>query len=114
MIHDNSTKYMDEDQFAYDEKSGKKGLIKQDTEFFNDEDYIPGKSVRVKRVSKSSHEDWKVFVNGEEDLILKGTRFSAKEREYLRTTDGVMFIINGIKCGWKSVSEFKRQLEGKL
>jgi hypothetical protein len=107
-------KYADDDQFVYDEKGGKKGsFIKQDSEFFNDEDYVPGKSVRVKRISTNSHEDWRIFVNEQEALVLKGIRFTAKEREFLRTTEGVMFIINGIKSGWKSVSEFKRQLQVK-
>jgi len=115
MIENAYNKYADEDQFSYDEKGGKKGsFIKQDSEFFNDEDYVPGKSVRVKRVSSSSHEDWKVFVNQEEFFILKGIRFTSKERDFLRTTDGVMFIISGIKSGWKSVSEFKRQMIGKV
>jgi hypothetical protein len=105
-------KYLDDDQFMYGEKGNKKlSLIKQDSEFFNDEDYIPGNSVRVKRVSNSSHEDWKVFINEEERLILKGIRFSSKEKDFLRTIEGVTFIIDGIKNGWKSVSEFKRQLQ---
>jgi hypothetical protein len=111
-MKENIKKYSDDDQFAYDEKSANKGsFIKHDSEFFNDEDYVPGKSVRVKRLSSKTHEDWKVFVNEEEFIVLKGIRFSTKERDFLRTTDGVMFIINGIKNGWKSVSEFKRQLQ---
>jgi hypothetical protein len=105
-------KYLDDDQFVYDEKSGKKSsFLKQDSEFFNDEDYVPGKSVRAKRVCKGTCEDWKVFVNEQEVLVLKGIRFTTKEKEFLRTTEGVMFIINGIKSGWRSVSEFKRQLQ---
>jgi hypothetical protein len=108
-------KYADDDQFAYDEKSGKKGSgLKHDSEFFNDEDYIPGNSVRVKRIRSNSHEDWKVFVNGEELIILKGIRFTSKERDFLRTSNGVIFIVDGVKQGWKSVSEFKRQLQGKV
>lgn len=113
-LHDNSYKYIEDDQFVYDEKTGKKGsFIKHDSEFFNDEDYVPGNSVRVKRVASNSTEDWKVFVNEEELLVLKGIRFTSKERDFLRTTEGVMFIINGIKSGWKSVSEFKRQMQEK-
>ena len=112
MIGTEYSKYADEDQFAYDEKAGKKGsFIKQDSEFFNDEDYVPGKSVRVKRVTSNSHEDWKIFIDEEEALVLKGIRFTSKEKEFLRTAGGVMFVINGIKSGWKSVSEFKRQLQ---
>jgi hypothetical protein len=107
-------KYTDDNQFIYDEKSKKSSFIKQDSEFFNDADYVPGKSVRVKRISTSSREDWKIFVNEQEFLILKGLRFTTKEKEFFRTTDGVMFIINGIKNGWKSISEFKRQLQAKV
>jgi hypothetical protein len=115
MIDHSYNKYSDDNQFSYDEKGGKKNsFIKQDSEFFNDEDYVPGKSVRVKRISTNSHEDWRVFMNEQEILVLKGIRFTAKEREFLRTTEGVMFVINGIKSGWKSVSEFKRQMQGNV
>ena len=113
-VENSYSKYAEEDPFSYDEKGKKGSFIKQDSEFFNDEDYVPGKSVRVKRVSLNSHEDWKIFVNEEEVLILKGIRFTSKERDFIRTANGVMFVINGIKNGWKSVSEFKRQLERKL
>lgn len=108
-------KYVEDDQFVYDEKSGKKGsFIKHDSEFFNDDDYVPGKSVRVKRICSGSNEDWKIFVNSDEFMIIKGTRFTSKERDFLRTANGLMFIIEGIKLGWKSVSEFKRNIQSKI
>lgn len=112
----NDKKYIiDDDQFAYDEKSGKKNsFIKQDSEFFNDDDYVPGNSVRVKRIANNSGEDWKIFINKEEFLVLKGTRFSSKEKEFLRTAAGVLFIIDGAKKGWDTVSEYKRQLQSKI
>lgn len=105
-------KYLNEnDQFFYDENSSKNGFLKQDSELFNEEDYVPGSLVRVKRVCKNSAEDWKILIDNKEVLILKGTRFTAKEREYLRSAKGVLFVINGIKSGWNSVSEFKRQIK---
>lgn len=110
--HDNSyDKYLVEnDQFFYDESASKKGsFLKQDTELFNDDDYIPGKSIQVKRISEP--EDWKVLIDGKEHLILKGSRFTTKEREYLRTVNGILFIVSGVKKGWDSVSEFKRQMK---
>lgn len=105
-------KYLAEnDQFFYDENgSGKGSFIKQDSELYNEEvASIPGASVRVKRIDS----DWKVFVNGVEVLILKGSRFTTKEREWLQTTPGFQFLIEGAKKGWNSVSEFKRQLKDK-
>lgn len=113
--HDNSyDKYLVEnDQFFYDENTSKKGsFLKQDTELFNEEDDVPGKSIQVKRIPDP--EDWNVLVDGQEYLLLKGTRFTAKEREFLRTPPGILFLILGVKSGWKSVSEFKRQMAEQI
>ena len=112
MRQDNSyDRYLIDDNFFYDEQSSKKGqFLKQDTELFNEDDDIPGDSIRVKRNSRQKQEDWVVWVNKKEYLTLKGTRFSVRERKFLRSADGVLFIISGVKNGWKSVSEFKRQL----
>lgn len=108
-------KYLNEnDQFFYDEHNTKKGsFLKQDSELFNDEDNIPGLSIRVKRVSHPK-EDWKVLINNKEALVIKGNRFTAKEREFLRSANGMLFIVNGIKKGWKTVSEIKRQVQAVL
>lgn len=111
--HENSyDKYLTEnDQFFYDEQNNKKGaFLKQDSELFNEDDAIPGDSVRVKKIGS----DWQIYVNNEEYLLLKGTRFTVGERMFLCTPSGVQFILNGTKQGWKSVSEFKKQLKDKL
>jgi len=108
-VKDNSySKYLTEnDNFFYDEKTAKKSsLSKQDSELFNEEDYVPGKSVRV----KVSDDGWQVLIDGDEFLMLRSSRFSAKERKFLETPDGLKFVIAGINSGWNSVSEFKRQI----
>jgi hypothetical protein len=106
-------KYLIEnDQFFYDEQNNKKGaFLKQESELFNEEEAaIPGASVRARLVDG----DWSVLVNGEEFLVLKGSRFTAAERKFLCTKEGVQFIVAGVKQGWNSVSEFKRQLKDKV
>lgn len=106
-------KYLIEnDQFFYDEQNNKKGsFLKQDSELYNEEEAaIPGTSIRAKLVDG----DWVVLVNGEEYLVLKGTRFTVKERNFLCTLEGGQFIIQGVRQGWNSVSEFKRQLKDKI
>ena len=115
--HENSyDKYLTEnDQFFYDEQNNKKGsFLKQDSELFNEDDDIPGQSIQVKRISYPPKEDWKVLINDKEHLLLRGTRFTSKEREFLRSVEGTLFIVHGTKQGWKSVSEFKRQLKDKI
>ena len=105
--HDNTyDRYIESDQFIYDENRSMKSFIKQDDEELN----IPGNSVRVKLVDS----DWKIFVNENEVLLLKGSRFTSKEREWLQTKNGFLFLLMGAKQGWNSVSEFKRQLKDKL
>lgn len=107
--------YSEQDSFAYDEKQSKQGIFsKHDCELFLDENDIPGDVVRVKRVCKSGNEDWKIFVGEKEKVVLKGSRFVEKEKEFLRSPSGMLFMINGAKAGWNSVSEFKRQLKEKL
>jgi len=116
--YDNSyDKYLSEhDQFLYDENGKKGSFLKQDSELFNEESYVPGRCIRVKRLvsTASPIEDWQVLIDNKEHMILKGTRFTSAEREFLRTTQGVVFIIDGIKSNWKSISEFKKQLKGKV
>ncbi len=116
MNHNSYDKYLTEnDQFFYDEHDNQKGLIiKQDSELYNEEDDIPGDSVQVKRIFQSSKENWQIFVNNEKYLLLRGTRFTTRERNFLRSVEGTLFIIRGTKQGWKSVSEFKRQLKDKV
>lgn len=108
--HDNYDKYKDHDQFVYDENSSGKSFIKQDSELYNEEEAaIPGSSVRV----KCTNTDWKIYINGVEVLVLKESRFTAKERDWLQTTQGFLFLLNGAKQGWNSVSEFKRQIKDR-
>jgi hypothetical protein len=109
----NYDKYIESNEFLYDESSGQKTSLRQDNELFNDSDNIPGSVVRVKRTNKDS-ENWTIFKDGKEFLVLKGQRFSAKEKEFLRTSSGVLFIINGIKSGLKTIADFKREISDQV
>lgn len=111
--HENSyDKYLVEnDQFFYDEQSNKKGaFLKQDSELYNEDEDLPGSSVRIKK----NGSDWQIYVNNEEFLLLKGSRFTVGERMFLCSPTGVQFLLEGAKLGWKSVSEFKRQIKNKV
>lgn len=108
-------KYIDEkDDFFVehaDSKFSATGSLRNDFELFDDDSYIKQDLISVKRIVSNGLENWKVFKNKNTILILKGNRFTKKEKEFLRTPAGVSFIIQGYKNGWKSVSEFKRQLK---
>lgn len=108
--------YTENDSFAYDEKQPKQVFfVKNDCELFLDENDIPGNVVQVKRIcGKDGSENWKLLVDKQEKLLLKGSRFTEKEKEFLRSPTGMLFMINGVKCGWNSVSEFKKRIKENL
>lgn len=113
---DGSKKYIDEkDEFFVEDNSDSKfsqfGTLKNDLELFDDDSYVPQDLISVRRIAYNKKEDWKIFKNKETVMVLKGARFTKKEKEFLRSKEGVSFIIKGYKDGWRSVSEFKRQLK---
>ena len=108
-------RYSVDDGLHFDETIfPKSNSLRQDHELFDDNDYVPNDLVNVKRVKCKNGYDWEIYCNGSCEIILTGYRFKKKEKKFLETSDGMNFIITGFKCGWKSVSEFKRQLEKYL
>lgn len=89
------------------------GLSKADMELFKDEDYKPTDVIHVKRIDlpKKAGEDWEIYVNDEVALVLKGTRFTNKEKEFFKTVDGIRFLMSSFKNGAKSVVKIKELLK---
>lgn len=108
---------INEDEYNIDEekfKGGNLGFLRQETELFDDGSYIVHELINARRIELSrGGEDWEILKDKKPVLTLKGVRFTKKERAYLRSVEGMLFIVNGYKLGWKSVSEFKRQLKKK-
>lgn len=110
-------KDLEEDDYSLDEDSVKAGTsLRQDNELFDEESYKPGTLISVKRhvFSSSKEEDWGIYSDKTCVMNLKGSRFSKKEKEFLRTVNGVNFIISGYKSGWKNISEFKRMIKKSM
>jgi len=110
-------KYSTNNEYSIDEGSSRmlNGSLRQKTDLFDDDSYVPNKLIRARAVPLPGNSvDWEIIENNNIVMTLKGVRFSKKEREYLKTYDGMMFIIEGYKKGWKSIAEFKRQLKKQL
>jgi len=105
-----------DDEFFIDEQKDPKGCsLRTDNELFDEDDYKNVQDtigVRWVDLGKNS-EDWEITKNGKAVLVLKGVRFTNAEKRFLRSVDGTRFIIEGYKQGWRSVSEFKRQVKAK-
>lgn len=108
------TKSDEEDIFvpSGEDSKGYNMLLKADNELYNEEDNVPAPVVSVRRVKlPRSGEDWEILVNGKVALVMKGTRFTNPEKEFLRTVDGMRFLISEYKEGRKSVVKIKEQMK---
>lgn len=110
----NKDKYDTEEYVIDEDKFYRTSSLRQETELFDDDSHVPYQVVSVKRVEFGKAEDWEIKSDQKTVMVLKGVRFTAKERSFLRTVDGIKFVILGYKSGWTSVSEFKRNIKSHI
>jgi len=90
-------------------------LTKAENEFFKEDLYKPNSILRVKRKSsKKNGEEWQILQDGQLVLTLKESRFNIAEKNFLRSADGMQFLIASFKSGLCSVSKIKESLKEKL
>ncbi len=97
-------------------KDGTKyNLSKFEYDLYHEEDDVAEKVIRVKRVSMPNKgEKWKIFEDNKVMFILEGTKLTNKEKDFLRTVDGVNFLITQYKQGIKSFNSLKLEIKKKL
>jgi hypothetical protein len=90
----------------------KYNLSKFEYDLYHEEDDIAEKVIRVRRVSMPNKgERWKIFEDNKAVLIIEGAKLTNKEKEFLRTVNGVNFLINQYKNGIKSFNALKIELK---
>jgi hypothetical protein len=93
----------------------KYNLSKFEYDLYHEEDDKSEKVIRVKRVSMPNKgEKWKIFEDNKVMFIVEGTKLNNKEKEFLRTVDGVNFLIAQYKAGIKSFNSLKNEIKKKL
>ncbi len=98
-----------------DQQSIKHILSKYEYDLYKEEDDIPQKVIRVKRFSMPNKgEKWKVFEDTKVIFILDGTKLNNKEKDYLRTVEGVNFLITQFKDGIKSLNFIRKEIKSNL
>lgn len=87
-------------------------FLKNESDLFDEDKNIKYDLISVRRInSPKTGENWDISYNKKCLLRLRGEKFSTKEKEFLRTVDGVKFILNGYKSGWSSLNKFKQELK---
>jgi len=97
------------------DQNSKFNLNKFEYDLYHEEDDTIEKVIRVKRfVVSGKNEKWKIFENSKIILIVEGNKINNKEKEFLRSIDGVNFLINQCKNGIKSFNSLKNELKKVL
>jgi hypothetical protein len=97
-----------------DVKEQNKFNSKFEHDLYHDEDNVILKIIRVKRFFSSSKEEWKVFEDANILLVIEGNKCTRKEKLFLRTVEGVNWIISQYKSGINSFNSIKKALKLKL
>lgn len=93
----------------------KHNMSKFEYDLYHEEDDIAEKIIRIKRITMPNKgEKWKLFEDNKVIFIIEGTKLNSKEKEFLRTVDGVNFLILQCKNGIKSFSALKLEIKKKL
>jgi hypothetical protein len=106
------------DSFSSEDIKGqnnKYNLSKFEFDLYNEESNVVEKIIRVKRFSMPNKgEKWKIFEDSKVMFVVEGSKLTNKERLFLRTVDGVNFLLTEYKNGIKSFNSFKNDLKSKL
>lgn len=93
----------------------KYNLSKFEYDLYHEEDDVAEKVIRVKRISMPNKgEKWKIFEDNKVMFIVEGSKLNNKEKEFLRSADGVNFLIAQYKQGIKSFNSLKNEIKKKL
>lgn len=93
-------------------QSFKQNLSKFEYDLYHEEDDKTEKVIRVKRTgSINKGERWKIFADAKLILTIDGDKISKKEKEFLRTVQGVSFVIRQAKVGIKSFNKLKIEMK---
>lgn len=93
----------------------KYNLSKFEYDLYHEEDDKAEKVIRVKRVSMPNKgEKWKIFEDNKVMFTVEGTKLTNKEKDFLRSVDGVNFLITQYKQGIKSFNSLKKEIKKNL
>lgn len=84
-------------------------------DLYHEEDKVVERIIRVKRIDlPNKGERWKIFEDNKVLFILEGAKLTKKEKEFLRSVDGVNFLISQGKRGIKSFNALRGEIKKKV
>lgn len=99
----------------FKEPNLKYNLSKFEYDLYHEEDDIVEKVIRVKRFELPNNgERWKIFEDNKILITIEGSKLTKKEKLFLRSINGINFLISLSKNGIKSFNYLKMELRKKL
>jgi hypothetical protein len=93
----------------------KYNLSKFEYDLFHEEDDKIEPIIRVRRVSMPNKEEkWKIMADSKIIFVVEGSKLTNKEKEFLRSVDGVNFLLKQAKAGIKSFNSLKIELKKNI
>jgi hypothetical protein len=87
-------------------------LTKADNELFDEEKYVPGDVLQITyKNSKKNGEEWQIIKNNKIFFVIKASRLSVHERQYLKTSEGICNILSLVKTGVNNPNQLKNKLK---
>lgn len=90
-------------------------LSKFEYDLYHEEEDVALPVIRVKHTNLPNKGDrWKIFEDNKVVFIVEGAKLTNKEKEFLRSVDGVNFLISQAKQGIKSFNALRTELKKKI
>jgi hypothetical protein len=96
-------------------EGSKNTLNKYEYDLYHEEDDVAFKVIRIKHINLPNKGDkWKVFEDNKNIFTIEGSKLTNKEKSFLKTVDGMNFLINQSKLGIKSINYLKIEIKKLL
>ena len=90
-------------------------LSKFEYDLFNEEDDVKERVIRVKASYSARKGDrWKILEDNKIIFIVDGNKLNKKERAFLKTVDGMSWLISQAKAGIRSFNSLKIAVKKKM
>ena len=90
-------------------------LSKFEYDLYHEDDDVKLPVIRVKYVELPHNgARWKIFEDTKVVFLVEGSKLNNKEKDFLRTIDGVNFLIAQFKGGIKSFNALKKAIKKRL
>jgi len=107
-------KYTDCDYLEEDDMNspGTKQSLRVDNELFDEESHVVHRLISAKLIKlPNGGENWEVSDNDEVVLTIPGVRMTKKEKQVLKTREGLELLMCEYKSGNKSIAKIKAKLK---